>query len=642
MEILLTEQFATSVRRSPGPCRAGIEQLVGAEGPKGMPAAEYLGHQHLVGYSRGVGRISFWCLFKRHAVAGETATAPLAVLSRNELLELGVPRELVRRVQRARSVPELDALPLEPDAAGRVRFKLLQQLQGVRAVGADLKRRSPDAQTFGRFLHGDITELMLNLEPAQQRVVQLTGPGAIGVRGVAGSGKTAVALHRIVHLLRQRSLLAAPRILFLSYNRSLANAARELLCSLGVALGDVEVATFHGLCRKLSGHQGGFLDDAEQRQLLAQARQQQQAEQRKASSLWSCPLEFWKAEIHLIKGRVSRGLSQYLDMPRTGAGRPLDKPGRALVWGVYQQYHRLCRLSGKLDWDDLVSAAHRRIVEQGREHSLYHHVLVDEAQDLSPLCLRLAQLLVRPEGSLLIAYDSAQSIYERAFRWRDCGIRLHGARSFAFTKNHRNTAEILDAARPLLEAIERDEIDNLGLAADECTLQPEPPERSGRRPRLLACERGREYAAVSRDIAARIEQGVPPQNMAVLCFPNRVRDEMFETLRRAGINCQRHSGSGRIRLGDPSVKLLPVKSAKGLEFPVIYFPVSQRWFSVPRSIRQQEDRAAYRAELRRTFYMAMTRAMSRLVLVYEKDHPADFIRPAIARGIYHSERTEEI
>ncbi len=632
MEILLTEQFATSVRRSPGHCRAGIERLVSAAGPVVAPAAEYLDQQHLVGYSRGARRIAFWCLFASHAVAPEAASAPLAVLSRNELLELGVPRELVRRVQRVRSIPQLDAIPLQPDAAGRLRFKLLQQLQGVRALGADLKRRSPDARTFGRFLHGDITELMLNLEPAQRRVVQLAGPGAIGVRGVAGSGKTAVALHRVLHLLAQRSLLAAPRILLLAYNRSLANAARELLSSLGVAISDVEVATFHGLCRKLSGHRGGFVDDAEQRRLLGQALEQQQAAQRSPSSLWSYPLEFWKNEMHLIKGRVSQGLPQYLELPRTGAGRPLDKPGRELVWGVYQQYCRLCRLAGKIDWDDLVAGAQQRIQEQGREHSLYDHVLVDEAQDLSPLCLRLAQLLVRPQGSLLIAYDSAQSIYERAFRWRDCGIRLHGARSFAFTKNHRNTAQILDAARPLLEAIERDEIDNLGLAADECTLQPEPPERSGRRPRLLACERGREFEAVSRDIAAQIEQGVPPQNIAVLCFPNRVRDEMFETLRRAGVNCQRHSSSDRIRLRDPSVKLLPVKSAKGLEFPVIYFPVSQRWFSVPRSIRQKEDRDAYRAELRRTFYMAMTRAMSRLVLVFEKDQPADFIRPVVARG----------
>ena len=73
------------------------------------------------------------------------------------------------------------------------------------------------------------------------------------VRGVAGSGKTAVALHRIYGCLKQRTLFGAPRILFLTYNRALAAVASELLVSLGLRANDVEVSTLHKWCRTFAG-----------------------------------------------------------------------------------------------------------------------------------------------------------------------------------------------------------------------------------------------------------------------------------------------------------------------------------------------------------------------------------------------------
>ena len=76
---------------------------------------------------------------------------------------------------------------------------------------------------------------------------------------------------------------------------------------------------------------------------------------------------------------------------------------------------------------------------------------------------------------------------------------------------------------------------------------------------------GDEFRNVTADISRIIsEEGVPPQNIAVLCYPNTVRDRMSEELKQAGILFQQKDNDTVIRLGDPSVKVLPIKSANGL------------------------------------------------------------------------------
>jgi len=225
-----------------------------------------------------------------------------------------------------------------------------------------------------------------------------------------------------------------------------------------------------------------------------------------------------------------------------------------------------------------------------------------------------------------VAFDRAQSIYERGCRFKDCGIELHGSRSFDLKKNFRNTREILEAARPLLYGIER-ERQRRNRARTDKLLRPEESSRRGARPRSIQTRRGQEFQALAADVSRLIgEQGVPPQNIAVLCYPNKNIESAVRALGGAGVWNQKHAADSRIRLTDPSVKVLPVKSAKGLEFPVVYLLASGRWYHPPAGLGRDEERATWLSELRRVFYMAMTRAMSDLVLVHDRDDPVAFIR----------------
>ena len=114
----------------------------------------------------------------------------------------------------------------------------------------------------------------------------------------------------------------------------------------------------------------------------------------------------------------------------------------------------------------------------------------------------------------------------------------------------------------------------------------------------------------------------------MLCYPNAVRDRMSEELKKAGILFQQHDGDTVIRVGDPSVKVLPIKSAKGLEFPVVYILATGANFTPP--VDGEKEQAAWLEQMGRCFYMAMTRAMSRLVIVYDRTEPVSFLRPILA------------
>jgi superfamily I DNA/RNA helicase len=470
------------------------------------------------------------------------------------------------------------------------------------------------------FLHGRITQLLLNLERSQRQIVELTGSGPIIVRGVAGSGKTALAMHRIHHVMRQAARLAEPHVLFVTYSRALTDVARQLLTALGVpASSGLEVTSLHKWCLDFAKGHGHPLRGEERERLVEEAVKEARPKQRE-SVVWDYPTPFWVDELHRIKSGLEGGRDEYSTMRRHGAGRGLDRRLRTLVWHVYEAYERL--RGGRPDWDDVVRRAYLRARELGDQAPRFDHVVVDEAQDLTVLGLRLVAHLGRAPGQLFVAFDPAQSIFERGFRWKDAGIRAHGSRSFDLRANYRNTYEVLEAARPLLTGIYPGSTEDSPEDGDE-VLQPELARRHGKPPRLLVTPRSGECSVIAVEIRQRIERDrLPPENIAVLCYPNYTRDRMFAELTRAGIPCQKRDDESEIRVSDPSVKVLSLKSAKGLEFPLVYFIASGRWFKPPSGFRDAAEQAVWFAEVRRLFYMAMTRAMSELVIVHAQGDPA--------------------
>ncbi len=239
----------------------------------------------------------------------------------------------------------------------------------------------------------------------------------------------------------------------------------------------------------------------------------------------------------------------------------------------------------------------------------YTALLVDEAHDFEDAWLRMAARLVNPaSNSLLVLYDDAQSIYQqkrRKFNFASVGIEARG-RTSILKLNYRNTAEVLalavHCAQNLLEGTpeSRDE--------DEIPLvQPASAGRRGSLPVLMEARDEREEAQlVAERIDAAHQAGTALEDMAVLCRAKYLMKPIEQALarRRIAVQSMNSQAFRRFDWTTPSVKLLTLHSAKGLEFPLVFVAGLQ---SMPMRDESPEDAA-------RLLYVAMTRATQDLVL----------------------------
>jgi superfamily I DNA and RNA helicase len=94
----------------------------------------------------------------------------------------------------------------------------------------------------------------------------------------------------------------------------------------------------------------------------------------------------------------------------------------------------------------VITAVDRKQIPSGQ----YQAVMLDEGHDFAPEWLKLVTQMVDPAtNSLLVLYDDAQSIYERArtkqFSFKSLGIQAQG-RTTILKINYRNTQQILQTA----------------------------------------------------------------------------------------------------------------------------------------------------------------------------------------------------
>nr|WP_261565221.1 UvrD-helicase domain-containing protein [Frankia gtarii] len=84
----------------------------------------------------------------------------------------------------------------------------------------------------------------------------------------------------------------------------------------------------------------------------------------------------------------------YQKARRVGRGRPLGPRQRAQVWAAWQQFDRELRASGR--WThEMICIEAARLLERAPQRP-YRHVVIDEAQDLSPVQWRFLRAAVEP------------------------------------------------------------------------------------------------------------------------------------------------------------------------------------------------------------------------------------------------------
>ena len=225
----------------------------------------------------------------------------------------------------------------------------------------------------------------------------------------------------------------------------------------------------------------------------------------------------------------------------------------------------------------------------------YGHVVVDEAQDLSAMELRL---LARrcPSRSMTVLGDLAQATAPAAQRAWDAVIEVLGgpahARLEELELGYRVPAPVLEYANRLLP-----------LAAPD--VRPSRSVREvGRAPVVVGAQAedlGRVAAAEVADLAAQ-------WTSVGVVAPASVLEAVADGLRGAGVV---FGDGARVGL-DETVTLLPPVSAKGLEFDAVV--VVEPALVVEEGLEE--------ASGARLLYIAMTRAVQELRLVHAHPLPA--------------------
>lgn len=244
----------------------------------------------------------------------------------------------------------------------------------------------------------------------------------------------------------------------------------------------------------------------------------------------------------------------------------------------------------------------------------YGHVVLDEAQDLTPMQLRMVGRRVRGH-SITILGDLAQATgLWRYDSWDEIGAALGldtPIEPIELTLAYRVPQEIMALALPVLE-----------LTAPSIS-PPQAIRKVGLDPSFeMVAGSGRAAAAVQRAVEAKAEGGT-----VGIIGPAAALSEVAAELR-----------ANRIEFGDietdtlsDSVELLDPISAKGLEFDhvVLLEPAA--------IVREGGEDQRYQA-----LYVALTRAMRTLSCVHSEPLPFPFTRPVSAGDEHPSDSSPPV
>ncbi len=266
-------------------------------------------------------------------------------------------------------------------------------------------------------------------------------------------------------------------------------------------------------------------------------------------------------------------------------------------------------LKGDAYFTALALAVERAVASGRVPGGQYLALLIDEAHDFEDAWLRIAGRMVSPAtNSLLVLYDDAQSIYQgkrRKFNFASVGIEARG-RTSILRLNYRNTAEVLALAMHCAHSLLQG--DGTARGEDELPLvQPLSAGRRGALPVLIEARHAFEEAELLAErVGAALDSGTPPDDIAVLCRAKALMRPIEQALARRGVPLQSMNALAfrRFDWHQPSVKLLTMHSAKGLEFGLVFVAGLQ---ALPIRDEAVEDAV-------RLLYVAMTRATRELVL----------------------------
>lgn len=469
----------------------------------------------------------------------------------------------------------------------------------------------------------------ITLKGEQKRVLFLQVTEPIQIKGVAGSGKTTVALYRAKHLLdTQSNLFQEAKVAIFTYNKTLVKYINAITphISGGYQVDSDEikpvkpkgmnvfVTSFHKWAFafiKANGNNlyGRTVMGDSQKSIIVKSIAKFKSP---SLSITGKSSDFFLEEISWMKGKAFQSKEEYFDAKRTGRGTSdrVTKPDKEIIWNIYTDYNNQLKANNQVDFDDYALLSLEIINSKPDFAKPFTHIIVDEAQDLSKAqILVISQLVSEVTKSISIIADAAQRIYKSGFTWSEVGLNVRGGRTIEFKKNYRNTVQIARAALSLLDK----EDDKSDFTTVETARKGEE------KPIVGYFQNWDEQCAYLLQALNKLKASNNISSTVILHRSRSGLNNIENFLAANGYSTQILLNSEDIDFESESIKICTLSSVKGLEFENVFiFDLNDDVIPYPPGFIDTDDEFHISTE-RRLLYTSMTRARERLYLLSSGD-----------------------
>ena len=494
--------------------------------------------------------------------------------------------------------------------------------------------------------------MRLNVE--QRRIIENKPNGHVLVKGVAGSGKTTVAVHKIPFLLKDYCYEKDDKILVITYNKSLINYVKyiyeeieknkkEEQLSLGIyESGDkdklyietIDNIMFKYFILNTENEKLKIANDKQVTKALLDAIMVVRESYKKVNVLDKKNITFIKEEIRWMKSCNYTDIEEYQNIDRIGriSNNNIESPHklrknsqiRQAIFEVMLQYNENLKKDKLVDVQDISLIALRQAQKQVEEK--YTHIIVDETQDLTRVQLEFIKTLYmnRSYSSMLFVSDTAQSIYPEAWlvkgrSFTSIGLDMTG-KSTSLSKSYRTTIQIAYAAYSLIA-------DDKNIIEEDNFVKPSLIDKQGVYPvyrgfknKILEAE------YVTKIINDELKEKYNYKDIAIISrFKNQLK-EIKNYLEKNNIPYKEIENNEELDFSDDCVKLLTMHFVKGLEFKVVMIVgLNDKYMPLKSFENEFEDVDFMESMDRRLLYVGMTRATEQLFLTSD-GNPSKFIK----------------
>ncbi len=482
--------------------------------------------------------------------------------------------------------------------------------------------------------------IVATIQREQNRIIRNEDIRTLIIQGVAGSGKTSIALHRIAYLLYTfRDSISSKDILIVSPNKVFSDYISNVLPELGeeivpetsmeqILSGVLEhkykYQTYFGLVNELLEKPSSSLIDriaykasfgfiSELNKFILHIENTYfKAADVKLTKYITIPAPFIEEQYlrfnrYPIRRRFDAMADYMLDMLKiqyaftvSTAGRNLlKKEIRRMFAGnndiqVYKDFFKWTNNPGMfkmrkghtLEYSDLAPLAYLHLALEGNRNQpcRVKHLLIDEMQDYSPIQYKVIQKLFPCRKTVL--GDAGQSVNPYGSSTAETIQKsLTASEIMKLCKSYRSTFEITDFAQKI-----------------HPNAELEPVARHGEKPQILQFGSAvEELSGIMGLISTYRKSGY--KSLGIICKTEQQAREMADMLKSYANDISFLSSQSSAFV--QGIVITSAHMAKGLEFDEVIIP--------------QTDERNYRSEIDKSMlYVAVTRAMHRLTLTFHE------------------------